>query len=351
MRLLRVQYSDFPLACVVEKSMEQKGILYLSNEDVKRVLDLGRATEITEQALRDHSEGRVIWSTPEDLAIKPEQGWQSWVTGCALSTEPVAGFRIRSIKAAGGSRDVSRAPRGPRRILILSDREGGEIRAIMDEDWCHAVRTAAAATVAMRLLARKNAAILAMLGSGDTARAVVPVMAQAFALKEIRVTSRTTESRQSYARELGAAYNLKIRPVDSTEEALNGADLVVSATTASAPFVKDHWLAAGVTVYSIGKHQEMESDVYKNADKFVVDSWVHCRNKSDMQRMLQEKFLSEKDLYAELPELLSAKKPGRQSERERIFIRAIGLVNQDVALANHIYHSAAAKRVGTVLPF
>jgi ornithine cyclodeaminase/alanine dehydrogenase-like protein (mu-crystallin family) len=78
---------------------------------------------------------------------------------------------------------------------------------------------------------------------------------------------------------------------------------------------------------------------------------VHCRNKSDMQRMLREKFLSEKDLYAELPELLSGKKPARQSERERIFIRAIGLVNQDVALANHIYHSAAAKRVGTVLPF
>jgi ornithine cyclodeaminase/alanine dehydrogenase-like protein (mu-crystallin family) len=331
--------------------MEQKGILYLSNEDVKRVLDLGRAIEITEQALRDHSEGRVIWSTPEDLAIKPEQGWQSWVTGCALSTEPVAGFRIRSIKAAGGSRDVSRAPRGPRRILILSDREGGEIRAIMDEDWCHAVRTAAAATVAMRLLARKNAAILTMLGAGDTARAVVPVIAQAFALKEIRVTSRTTESRQSYAREVGAAYNLNIRPVDSTEEALNGADLVVSATTASSPFVKNHWLAAGVTVYSIGKHQEMESDFYKDADKFVVDSWVHCRNKSDMQRMLREKFLSEKDLYAELPELLSGKKPARQSERERIFIRAIGLVNQDVALANYIYHFAAAKRVGTVLPF
>jgi hypothetical protein len=103
--------------------MDQQGILYLSNDYVKTVLDLGRAIEITEQALRDHSAGRVIWSTPEDLAIKPQAGWQSWVTGCALADEPVAGFRIRSIKAAGGSRDLSRAPRGPRRILILSDRE------------------------------------------------------------------------------------------------------------------------------------------------------------------------------------------------------------------------------------
>jgi alanine dehydrogenase len=331
--------------------MEQKGILYLSNEDVKQVLELDRAIEITEQALRDHSEGRVIWSTPEDLAIKPEQGWQSWVTGCALATEPVAGFRIRSIKAAGGSRDLSRPPRGPRRILILSDREGGEIRAIMDEDWCHAVRTAAAAAVAMRVLARRGAATMAMLGAGDTARAAVPVMAKVFQLKEIRVTSRTPESRQNYAREIGAEFGLNIRPVESTEEALSGADLVVAATTTATPFVKDAWLGAGITVYSIGKNQEMESEFYKQADKFVVDSWAHCKNKSDMQRLLKEKFISEKDLYAELPDLLSGNKPARESDTERIFIRAIGLVNQDIALANHIYHSAAAKRVGTVLPF
>jgi ornithine cyclodeaminase/alanine dehydrogenase-like protein (mu-crystallin family) len=331
--------------------VEQKGILYLSNEDVKKVLDLGRAIEITEQALRDHSEGRVIWSTPEDLAIKPDQGWQSWVTGCALAIQPVAGFRVRSIKAAGGSRDLSRPPRGPRRILILSDREGGEIRAIMDEDWCHAVRTAAAAAVAMRVLARKKSAVMAMLGAGDTARAAVPVMAKAFALKEIRVTSRTPESRQSYAKEIGKEYGLNIRPVDSTQEALQGADLVVSATTTSIPFVKDQWLGEGITVYSIGKNQEMENAVYKNVDKFVVDSWLHCKNKSDMQRMLKENFLSENDLYAELPELLSGKKPARQSGRERIFIRAIGLVNQDIALANYIYHCALESGIGMVLPF
>jgi ornithine cyclodeaminase/alanine dehydrogenase-like protein (mu-crystallin family) len=332
-------------------SMLRKGILYLSNQDVKKVLDLGRAIEITEEALRDHSEGRVIWSTPEDLAIKPEHGWQSWVTGCALTTQPVAGFRIRSIKAAGGSRDPSRPPEGPRRILILSDREGGEICAIMDEDWCHAVRTAAAATVACRLLARKGAATMAMLGAGDTARAAVPVMAKAFPLKEIRVTSRTPESRQNYAREIGKEYDLPIRPVESTEEALKGADLVVSATTTSTPFVKDSWLTEGVTVYSIGKHQELESDVYKKVDKFVVDSWEHCKNKSDLQRMLKEKFLSEKDLYAELPEVLSGKKAGRQSDRERIFIRAIGLVNQDIAMADHIYRAALENGIGTQLPY
>lgn len=331
--------------------MEHKGILYLSNEDVKKVLDLGRAIEITEQALRDHSEGRVIWSTPEDLAIKPEQGWQSWVTGCALATQPVAGFRIRSIRAAGGSRDPSRTARAPRRILILSDRERGEILCIMDEDWCHAVRTAAAATVACRLLARKNAATMAMLGAGDTARAAVPVMAKAFRLREIRVTSRTPESRRNYASDVGKESGLNVRSVDSTQEALKGADLVVSATTTSIPFVQDSWLERGVTVYSIGKNQEMESEFYKKADKFIVDSWEHCKNKSDLQRMLKERFLSETDVYAQLPEILVGKKPARQSDHERIFIRAIGLVNQDIALADWIYRQALGTGTGTRLPY
>ncbi|MBI4528072.1 MAG: ornithine cyclodeaminase family protein [Deltaproteobacteria bacterium] len=331
--------------------MEQKGLIYLSNQEVKRLLDLRQAIEITEQALRDHSEGRVIWSTPEDLAIKPETGWQSWVTGCALSTHPVAGFRIRSIKAAGGSRDPLRPPRGPRRILILSDRDGGEILAIMDEDWCHAVRTAAAATVAFRLLARTGSSVLAMLGAGDTARAAVPVMTKALKLKEVRVTSRTPESRQAYARELGDQLGPNVRPVESTEEALKGADLVFSATTTSVPFVRYEWLEEGTTVYSIGKHQEMENAVYTNTDKFIVDSWIHCKKKSDIDRMLREKILSDKSLYAELPELLAGKKPGRQSEQERIFVRAIGLVNQDIAIADYIYRRALDAGVGTVLPF
>jgi ornithine cyclodeaminase/alanine dehydrogenase-like protein (mu-crystallin family) len=70
-----------------------------------------------------------------------------------------------------------------------------------------------------------------------------------------------------------------------------------------------------------------------------------------MQRMLKENYLSEKDLYAELPELLSGKKPARQSDRERILIRAIGLVNQDIAMANWIYRAALEKKVGTRLPY
>ena len=331
--------------------MGQKGAIYLSNEEVKSLLDLGRAIEITEEALRDHSEGRVLWSEPEDLAIKTNGGWHYWVTGCALGSRPVAGIRLRAIKPEGGSRDPSRAARGPRRILSLSDLEGGEVLAIMDEDWCHAVRTGAAATVACRALARQGSSILAVLGAGDTARATLPVMAKAFRFKEVRVSSRRPESRQAYAREMEEQLNIRIRPVDTAEEAVREADLVFSATTTSQPFVREEWLRKGVVVYSIGKHQEMEDAVYKKADKFIVDSWEHCKKKSDLDRMVREGFLTKDDVYAELPDLVGGRKPGRESDQERILIRAVGLVNQDIAIAEWIYRHALEVGVGTVLPF
>ena len=325
------------------------GILYLSNDDVKRLLDLGEAIDIVKAALQDHSAGRVGWSVPEDLAVKPKEGWQYWVTGCSL--DAAAGFRFRAIKAAGGSRDPSRPPQGPRRILILSDRQGGEVTAIMDEDWCHSVRTGAAATVSCQALARQGASVMAMLGVGDTARATVPVMARAFDLSEVRVLSRRPETREAFAREVSEELDLNIVPCDTAPQALDGADLVVSATTTSEPFVKQEWISEGAFVYSIGKHQELESAAYKDMGKLVVDSWAQCKKKSDIDRMLREGFLTADDVYAELPDILTGKVPGREDDSERIFMRAIGLVNQDISLAAWLYQKALEEGAGTRLPY
>ena len=132
---------------------------------------------------------------------------------------------------------------------------------------------------------------------------------------------------------------------------LDGADLVVSATTTSEPFVKQEWISPGAFVYSIGKHQELESAAYKAMGKFVVDSWAQCKKKSDIDRMLREGFLTPEDVHAELPDILTGKVPGREDDRERIFMRAIGLVNQDISLAAWLYQKALEQGAGTRLPY
>jgi ornithine cyclodeaminase len=127
--------------------------------------------------------------------------------------------------------------------------------------------------------------------------------------------------------------------------------MVISATTTTKPFIQEAWLEKGVFIYSIGKHQELDDATYKNVDKFVVDSWDHCKKKSDLDRMLKEGFLTDMDVYAELPELIAGSKPGRESDRERIFMRAIGLVNQDIAIADWLYRRALETGAGTLLPY
>ena len=221
----------------------------------------------------------------------------------------------------------------------------------MDEDWCHSVRTGAAATVACQALSRQGSSVMAMLGVGDTASATVPVMARAFDLKEVRVLSRRPETREAFAKEVGEELDLNIVPCDTAPQALDGADLVVSATTTSEPFVKQEWISPGAFVYSIGKHQELENAAYKGMGKFVVDSWAQCKKKSDIDRMLREGFLTADDVYAEIPDVLSGKVPGREDDKERIFMRAIGLVNQDISLAAWLYRKALEEGVGTRLPY
>ena len=126
---------------------------------------------------------------------------------------------------------------------------------------------------------------------------------------------------------------------------------MVSATTTSEPFVKQEWIGPGAFVYSIGKHQELENAAYKGMGKFVVDSWAQCKKKSDIDRMLKEGFLTAGDVYAEIPDVLSGKVPGREDDRERIFMRAIGLVNQDISLAAWLYRKALEEGAGTRLPY
>ena len=85
--------------------------------------------------------------------------------------------------------------------------------------------------------------------------------------------------------------------------------------------------------------------------KFVVDSWAQCKKKSDIDRMLKEGFLTPDDVHAELPDILTGKVPGRENDQERIFMRAIGLVNQDISLAAWLYQKALEEGAGTRLPY
>ena len=241
--------------------MNINGILYLSNDDVKKVLDLGRAIEITEQALRDHSEGRVIWSTPEDLAIKPEtrlavlghrlRPGQRTCSRLSHSFDQ-SGRRQPGCVASAARPEKNSDSQRPRRRR--DSRDHG--RRLVS---CRAHRGGSDSRHARARAQR-------VVRHGDARRRRYRPRRRAGDGQGFRIEGNPRHfAYAGVARELRAEKSAKNTasmcvPVESTEAALKGADLVVSATTTSTPFVKDSWLGAGITVYSIGKNQEMESD-------------------------------------------------------------------------------------------
>lgn len=128
--------------------------------------------------------------------------------------------------------------------------------------------------------------------------------------------------------------------------------MIVTVTVANEPIVKNAWVKKGSLFIHAGSYIEEEYDVVLNADKIVVDDWhiVKHRKVPVLARMYDEKLIKDSDIYANLDEIVAGKKPGRESDEERIFFSPIGMAHEDVAFASMIYERAKKNKIGRVLP-
>jgi len=317
-------------------------ILFLSDAAVRELLDMQGARAACEQVFRAMADGKVSWGDPP-MTNLPQGGIRYYVKTCSVDTIPAAGFRI-----------VGYAPNADGRIsgtdtrhIILVDPTSTRKLMIMDEHWSYALRTAASAGIAIRALARPSARVAAVLGAGWIARACVWMLREVLpALAEIRVTSRRADTREGFARETSAQFGVRIVPVAEVEEAVRGAEVVITATTAEAPIVRPAWFAPGSIIYALGAGKEVDDDVYQACDKIVVEDWPHCMLIPEFRTLVSAGSFSRSRLHAELAEIVAGRAAGRESPDERIFVRSQGLAVQDIAIAHHVYRQACERGVG-----
>src|SRR6185436_6147625 len=129
--------------------------------------------------------------------------------------------------------------------VMLFSAETGELQAMMNASAITAIRTAAVSGVATDLLARKDACNLAIIGTGVQARSHLAAMSEVRSIKRCRIASRNLEHAREFAEEMRQNFSFPLEPVASVEEALEAADLIVTATNAGEPVVKREWLSAG----------------------------------------------------------------------------------------------------------
>ncbi len=241
-------------------------------------------------------------------------------------------------------------------LLLLMDPETGVPAAILDATAITEVRTGAVTAIGAEHLARPGARSLGHIGARGTSYWNVRLLCRVLpGLDEIRVHSRRRESREEFARRLTADLGREVRAVDSWEECVRGADVVVEASrlTEPAPLLRTSWISRGALVIPYGTVSAVELDLLEIMDKVVVDDWGQAgigplgalRPHVDTGR------LTEANLHAELGQIVAGPRPGREHAGETILFWHRGLSITDIALGEALLAKARASGVGTQLAY
>jgi alanine dehydrogenase len=291
----------------------------LDETAVGHLLHMQEAIPQMERALADFSSGRVVQPTRVMLPVAEHQGFLGLMpayTGTALGTKLVAFYPHNTA-----------VPTHHATILLFKP-ETGEPLATIDGRLITEVRTAAVSAVATQHLASPNASVLGIIGSGVQARSHLEALRLVRGFEEVRVWSPRHAA--EFAREHG------IRAAASAEEAVRGADVIVTATTSTRPVLAGEWLSAGAHINAVGAPRpdwrELDDEVLRRARVYVDSREAAMKESGDV--------IAVGKIFAEVGEVVAGTKPGRQSAEEVTLFKSLGLAVEDVATAEMIYRKA-----------
>ena len=217
-------------------------------------------------------------------------------------------------------------------MIVLFRPETGEPLATMDGRLITEMRTAAVSAVATKFLARPEASVLAILGSGVQARSHLEALRLVRGLREVRVWS--PRNARAFAEQF------KVRAAASAEEAVRGADLVVVATTSTTPVLVGKWLSPGTHVNAVGAPRptwrELDDDTLRRARIYVESREAATRESGDV--------IAAGQVVAEIGEVVVGAQPGRRSEEEITLFKSVGVAVEDVVTADLVYRKALQGR-------
>jgi len=324
--------------------MKPNRLLYLSQEDVVSVgLTMTEIIETLEVAFREKGHGNT--------EMPPKPGIHPGGEDNFIHAMPAY---IPALNAAG-VKWVSGFPGNQKKglpyitgLLILNDPETGIPISVMDCVWITAVRTGAATALSARHLARPESSVVGVLGCGVQGRTNVEALNTLFPLKRVMAYDVNTEAVRGYADEIGSRLNLEVIPVGIPREAVTGCDIVVTAgpilKTPHAT-IQTGWLDEGAFASLVDFDSYWHPDAMQAAAKFCTDDTPQLRQYQQMGY-----FQNIPEIHADLGELVTGQKPGRETSGERTLTANLGLAIDDMAVAPIIFRKAVEKELGTWLP-
>jgi alanine dehydrogenase len=308
-------------------------LLVLSEDDVRRVLDLDALATELRTALRSVSAGTA--SIPPRVGALSGSGllgaMPGFVPDLGLGAKLVTYFRDNHARGLPAHQA----------LIALFDPEDGAPRVLMSATHITGIRTAMTAAVAAVALARPEARSLAILGAGVQGRTHLTAFTHQFSFADIRVASRDARHAAELADGVVAA-----RPVDSFENAVRGADIVCLCTDSYEPVITRDWLSAGAHVSSVGSGAELDPETLTAGSVFVESRASATQPFPAGPRELAG---WDPDAVTEVGEVLLGTRAGRSSGEEITVYKSTGHACEDVAAGAVVYRAALTAQVGTMI--
>jgi alanine dehydrogenase len=315
--------------------------LHISEAEVRSVLTMSMAIDAVEEISRKQASGEVIVHPRRRFEL-PAGGFFHYMAAADFKAGYVAMKQYTFV-------------RGKIRFLVpLYEVATGDLVALIEADYMGQLRTGAASGVATKYLARPDARVAAIIGTGGQAKTQLEAIAAVRKLESVRAYGRDPARRSQFAKEMTRRLGVPVTGVASASEAVRGADIVCTATTASQPIVSGADLGNGAHINAIGANhahkRELDDEAVASADVIVVDSVEQSRQEAGDLIMA---FKGDEICWTgvkKLSDVVAAKTTGRTSAGEITLFKSNGIASWDLAVAMKVYALAKEKGLGKELP-
>jgi ornithine cyclodeaminase/alanine dehydrogenase-like protein (mu-crystallin family) len=315
--------------------------LLLTEADVRSLLTMPIAIEVVEESLRLQGKGELILQLRRRIKL-PDNALLHYMA----AADPIHGYIGMKIYT------VTRG--GARFVVPLFRSTTGEMPALIEADALGQIRTGAASGVATKYLANATASSVGMIGTGYQARTQLEAVAAVRRLERVRAYGRDPQRRAKFCHEMSERIGLSVEAAKSSEDAVRGADVVITATSATQVVLEGAWLSPGVHINSMGANwpqkRELDAEAVGRANLVVVDSIEQSKMEAGD---LVQAFGDDQSRWSavqELGRIVAGQTSGRTSADQITLFKSNGIATWDLAAAVRVYEMAIARGLGQNIP-
>jgi ornithine cyclodeaminase len=310
--------------------------LFLKESDVERLLTMARTIELVERVHREYSTGQAI-DVPRERTRLPKAALH--ILQGAVPSANVLGY-----KAYTSSRE------GVRFLVYAFNAERGNLDVVVEANHLGMTRTGAAGGVAAKWLARPDAKVAGVFGSGWQAQGQIEALAHVRKLERVKVFSRNAQKLAKFCQQMRARLSIEVVPAASAEETVKGSDIVVTITTSATPVFSGEWVGPGTHINAAGSNsllrREIDEETVRKCHVVTVDSRPSAMKEAGDLLPALEKGRLHSGALTEIGEVIAGTRPGRTSAEQITLFESQGMAMQDLIIAAELARLARAQGVG-----